>query len=204
MISELLTASIMVSWGFLHSILASNPVKKKFGVGPFDQRYRIFFNIVSIITLLCLELIISTILRPEAIQMVPLLDISIIQAQILYIILFFSGTIIVIGVLIQVNPLKLLGVIREKPGDIKLGGFYRFSRHPMYAGFLLIFLANLLISTDSVSLTKTTGYILYLIVGARFEERRLKKNFEHFEIMFTRGFFFPYRLKHFKIIFKKD
>ncbi len=204
MISELLTASFMVFWGFLHSILASNPVKKKFGVGPFDQRYRIFFNIVSIITLLCLELIISTILRPEAIQMVPFLDISIIQAQILYIVLFFSGTIIVIGVLIQVNPLKLLGVIPEKPSDIKLGGFYRFSRHPMYAGFLLILLANLLISTDSVSLTKTIGYILYLIVGARFEERRLKKNFEHFEIMFTRGFFFPYRLKHFKIIFKKD
>ncbi len=204
MISELLTASLMVSWGFLHSILASNPVKKKFRIDPFDQKYRIFFNVVSIITLFCLELTISTFLRPEAIQMVPLLDRSIIQAQILYLVLFYSGIVIVIGVVIQVNPLKLLGVIRENPDDIKLGGFYRFSRHPMYAGFLLIFLANLLNSTDSVSLTKTTGYILYIIVGARFEERRLNKNFEHYEIMFTRGFFFPYRLKHFKIIFKKD
>ncbi len=204
MISELFTASIMVSWGFLHSILASNPVKKKFRVDPFDRRYRIFFNVVSIVTLLCLELIISTFIRPEAIQMVPLLDRSIIQAQILYIALFYSGILIFIGVLIQVNPLKLLGVIRENPDDIKVGGFYRFSRHPMYAGFLLILLANLIISADSVSLTKTTGYILYVIVGALFEERRLKKNLEHYEIMFTRGFFFPYRLKHFKIIFKKD
>lgn len=204
MSSELFTASIMVSWGFLHSILASNPVKKKFRVDPFDQRYRIFFNVVSIITLICLELIISTFLRPEAIQVVPLLDRSLIQAQILYMVLFYSGIIIFIGVFIQLNPLKLLGVIRENPDDIKLGGFYRFSRHPMYAGLLIIFLANLLISADSVSLTKTIGYILYTIVGARFEERRLTKNIEKYEIMFTRGFFFPYRLKHFKIIFKKD
>ena len=194
----------MVSWGFLHSLLASNPVKEKFRVDPFDQRYRIFFNVVSIITLLCLELLISTFLRPRAIQLVPLLDRTIIQAQILYIALFYSGIIIFIGVLIQVNPLKLLGIIRENPDNIKVGGFYRFSRHPMYAGFLLILLANILILADSVSLTKTTGYILYVIVGARFEERRLKKNLEHYEIMFTRGFFFPYRLKHFKIIFKID
>lgn len=109
MISELFTACVMVSWGFLHSILASNPVKKKFRVDLFDQRYRIFFNVVSIITLLCLELIISTFLRPEAIQVVPLLDRSIIQAQILYNVLFYSGIIIFIGVVIQVNPLKLLG-----------------------------------------------------------------------------------------------
>ena len=204
MISELITASIMISWGFLHSILASNSVKKKFKVDPFDQRYRIFFNVVSIITLLSLELIISTFLRPGAIQLVPLLDRSIIQAQILYIALSYSGILIFIGVLIQINPLKLLGVIHENPADIKFGGFFRFSRHPMYAGLLLIFLANLLISADSVSVTKTTGYILYVIVGARFEERRLKKNIEQYEIMFTRGFFFPYRLKHFKIIFKKD
>ncbi|KKL77118.1 hypothetical protein LCGC14_2038090 [marine sediment metagenome] len=204
MISELFTAGIMVSWGFLHSILASNPVKKKFKVDPFNQRYRIFFNVVSIITLMYLELIISSFLRPGAIQLGPILDRSIIQAQILYTVLFYSGIIIFIGVLIQVNPLKLLGVIRENPDDIKLGGFYRFSRHPMYAGLLLIFLANLLISADSVSLTKTTGYILYIIIGARFEERRLKKNIEQYEIMFTKGFFFPYRLKHFKIIFKKD
>lgn len=204
MISELFTACVMVSWGFLHSILASNPVKKKFRVDLFNQRYRIFFNVVSIITLLCLELIISTFLRPEAIQVVPLLDRSIIQAQILYIVLFYSGIIIFIGVVIQVNPLKLLGIIRENLGDIKLGGFYRFSRHPMYAGLLLIFLSNLLISADSVSLTKTTGYILYIIIGARFEERRLVKNFEHYEIMFTRSFLLPYRFKHFKIIFKKD
>ena len=74
----------------------------------------------------------------------------------------------------------------------------------MYTGFLLIFLANLLNTVDSVSLTKTTGYILYIIVGARFEERLLIKNFVHYELMFTRDFFFPYRLKHYKIIFKKD
>jgi len=193
----------MAVWGSQHSILASDFAKKKFGVAPLDKRYRIFFNSISVLTLLIVELIISNFLNPNGIHLTPLIDISLLHIQIAYYTLQYIGIIIAIGALIQINPLKILGVIQQKPNKLIKNGFYRFSRHPMYAGFLLILLAGLLISKNSVTIIKIIGYIIYLAIGAKIEERRLKKSFKNYDIMFTRGFLFPFRKKHFKVIFRR-
>ncbi len=84
MISELLTVGLMAVWGIQHSILASDFFKKKFGVTPLDKRYRIFFNIVSVLTLIIFEFTFSNFLNPNGIHLTPLMDISLIYIQIAY------------------------------------------------------------------------------------------------------------------------
>ena len=63
---------------------------------------------------------------------------------------------------------------------------------------------SILISTNTVDLVKIISYMSYLIIGARFEEKRMKTNMEGYDIMHTRGFFFPYRAKHFQILLGRD
>ncbi|KKK43214.1 MAG: NnrU protein [Candidatus Lokiarchaeum sp. GC14_75] len=201
MISELLTVGLMAVWALQHTILASDFVKKKFVNNLLDQRYRVLYNIISILTLVLVEITIAVFFIPNGLHILPFLDKSIFLTQIFYYILYFSGLAFAIGSFIQINPLKFLGILQINPSDLKTGGFYRFSRHPMYAGFTLVLLTIFLTSTNSVNSIKVLGYITYLIVGARCEENRLKKSFEGYELIYTRGFFFPYRIRHFKIIF---
>ncbi|KKL74739.1 hypothetical protein LCGC14_2061910, partial [marine sediment metagenome] len=55
MISELLTVGLMAVWALQHTILASDFVKKKFVNNLLDQRYRVLYNIISILTLVLVE-----------------------------------------------------------------------------------------------------------------------------------------------------
>jgi len=201
MFNEFLTISVLGMWALQHSILASNLIKKKFVDNPFDQRYRILYNIISILTLVLVEFVISVFFLPNGLHIAPFFDSSLLQIQLLFYSLYFTGFVLALGSFIQVNPLKFIGILRNNPSDLQTGGFYKFSRHPMYAGFTLVLLVGFLTSTNSVNSIKVLGYISYLIIGACFEENRLKKSIEGYKIMYTRGFFFPYRIRHFKIIF---
>lgn len=49
MLGELLTLSLVSTWALQHSMLATKWVKNKVVTDPFDQRYRIGYNIISIL-----------------------------------------------------------------------------------------------------------------------------------------------------------
>jgi hypothetical protein len=66
----------------------------------------------------------------------------------------------------------------------------------MYFGALLLFIPNLFLINNMVYFIKYFGYSLYFILGAILEERRMSELFPNYDVMYSRGFLFPWRLNH--------
>ncbi len=202
--AESLTVLLFTLWGTQHSILASNRVKKRAGFDPLDQKYRIGFIVISLLSFAFLESIINIYLIPEGKFVSSIIDMSILSDLILYYILTITGWIMAIGAFIQAGPLTFSGLKGEKRAPIKFNGFYRFSRHPIYFGVMLATLALMLTVSNSVLLVKYLSFLIYFVIGAKLEERRLTNVLEGYEEMLSRPFLFPYRKEHIRILFGRE
>lgn len=162
-------------WGAIHSWLASLSTKdlfrRRFGNG-FMRLYRIGFNIFSFVSFLPI-LWLMVVMPNRVLYQAP--------APWNYIMIFgqaLAALLLLVGVL-QTDTLFFVGLRQliedEKPASLVTGGLYRFVRHPLYsAGLLFLWL------TPSMSVNSLTVYIaatLYILVGARFEERKLLREF---------------------------
>jgi protein-S-isoprenylcysteine O-methyltransferase Ste14 len=99
---------------------------------------------------------------------------------------------------------EFFGFLGLKPEDEPLNteGIYKFSRHPVYTGILLILFSPLLISLNENSLSWTLGAGGYFVLGSFPEEMRLSTNFSDYEDYKSKvGRFFPWRKKHFYSLF---
>jgi protein-S-isoprenylcysteine O-methyltransferase Ste14 len=195
MIPEILTIITVSFFGISHSFLATQYIKSKF---PISQKYyRIFYVLIATFSLLIIEFYIDLLARdPDHINFQPIIAAS---NEILLVANFLSilGILIVAGSLIQSNPFKFVGLMSENyEKDLKVAFFYRFSRHPMYFGALLLFIPNLFLINNIVYFIKYFGYSLYFVLGAILEERRMSVLFPNYDIMRSRGFLFPWRLSH--------
>lgn len=162
-------------WGALHSWLASlgveDAARRRFG-DRASRVYRLAYNIFSVVTFAPILLLVG--LLPD---------------RVLYVVpppwryLMFAGelaaVLCLILVLLQVDAASFIGLRQllqgERPPRFVTSGFYRWVRHPLYLfGLLILWLTpamtvNLLVA----DLAMTT----YLIIGARFEERKLLREF---------------------------
>lgn len=204
MLYEVTSLSLVVLWALQHSVLATNRVKSKVVTDLFDKNYRIAYNIVSILTFLGLEAFITGIIAPLGTNLTPLLNLQTTRSQLIYYSMLGIGGVLGVSALIQSNLIIFVGIRSEQSSDVKINGVYRFSRHPLYAGGILAFIALLLATTNSVEYFKLIGYIGYLVIGGRFEENRLRTTLDGYEQMFTRGYLFPFRLNHFRILFGRS
>ena len=204
MIPEIITVVLVASFGISHSIFASQAIKKRILLNP--TQYRLFFVIIGSISFLLVDFLTNIVVNePDYIVIRPLLYPTA-QVKLIITILGILGGLIVVGVLIQTNPLKFLGLQAEQLNkDLDWTKFYRFSRHPMYFGALLIFLPGLLIMNNLALFLKYFGYSSYFVLGAIIEEHRLAKTLNGYDsIMFSRGFLFPWRKKHFLAMFSNE
>lgn len=104
-------------------------------------------------------------------------DVQVFRAEgvLLYILvaLQITGAIIIIAALLPIDIMAFLG-FRRSVHDVEqfvISGIYRYLRHPMYSGVMLMLLASPLQSINSLSMTLAVA--LYFFTGSRLEERRM-------------------------------
>jgi len=168
-----LTFIAVAAYGALHSLLASNSVKRTFqrAFGQTSDRfYRLFFNLVGGLTFLPV-LAVAALDPGQTLYHLTWPWVLLTSAgQALAVILLLLG-------LLQTDSLHFLGLRQlfhpeaSEPSELVINGLYCHVRHPLYsAGLLFIWLTPVM--TTSV-LALNLGLTLYIIIGSIFEERRL-------------------------------
>lgn len=163
------------AWGAVHSFLASlvakNTVQIRAGQGPM-RLYRLGYNVFAAASFLpVLWLMVS--LPDQPLYRVPApWSFLMLAGQVL------AALLLVVGIL-ETDTLSFVGLRQivqgEKPASLVTTGLYRLVRHPLYtAGLLFLWLS------PSVSVNSFTVYLaltVYILIGARFEERKLLREF---------------------------
>lgn len=164
-------------WGGLHSLLASYAAKDAFRrlFGEQVARfYRLFYNIFAMVSFL--PALALTVLTPDRVlYLVPLP-----WAALMVIGMLLAAAVMVAGFL-QTDAWEFLGLrqaagpLEARQGKLVTGGLYRYVRHPLYtAGLAFIWLMPLM--TVNV-LVINAALTVYILVGALFEERKLRREF---------------------------
>jgi protein-S-isoprenylcysteine O-methyltransferase Ste14 len=170
---------LVIAWCFLHSALISISVTEYLHkrLGPTFRFYRLFFNVISALTL------VPVILYASSVRTEPIFRwdgyMRIIQGLLLGTasLLFFLGA-------RHYNAAQFLGFRQIREGTSKMGitdageldtsGVLSIVRHPWYlASMLLIWARPLDISAILVNAILTS----YLIVGTYLEEKKLVREF---------------------------
>jgi len=167
----------VLSYGLLHSILASPKMKSLasswFGVTT-DRVYRLAYNIIAIITLLPI-LLLPILLIDEEIYRIPFPWVILTLAiQLLAVIILLIG-IRQTGLNSFIGLSQLLLPEDTSPPRLVTGGLYRYVRHPLYtAGLVIIWLIPIM-SYNLLALI--LGLTVYIYIGIYFEERKLLVEF---------------------------
>jgi protein-S-isoprenylcysteine O-methyltransferase Ste14 len=138
-----------------------------------DRVYRLGYNVFASLSLL--PVLALAALQPDT----TLYTIRLPWSLLMYAGEFLALLTLVFG-LLQSHPLEFLGLQQlvstaSQPGGLTTTGLYRYVRHPLYsAGLVLIWLVprmsvNLLVMDLALS--------AYILIGAMFEERKLRKGF---------------------------
>ncbi len=176
----------VLSWGFLHSLLASHKAKELF-VRQFGERaaryYRLLYNLFAGISFLPI-LGIAALTPDRRLYLVPLpWSVLMVIGEVLALFALLAG-------LRQTDLGELLGFrqmtnseLNKSPGGpletvqgrLVTSGLYRYVRHPLYsAGLAFIWLLPLMtVNVLAINLALT----LYVGIGAFFEERKLRRDF---------------------------
>jgi methanethiol S-methyltransferase len=156
----------------IHSVLAMHQVKnfvQSKGISP--QRYRLFYNLVSLIALGPILILSSGIREGYVFESNKILK--------------FSGLILAgYGVVLARMAFKSydtkdflgLGPLRGED-EFRMDGLLKYVRHPLYSASILILIGYFLFDPKWSTLISVSMLILYFIIGIRFEERKLIRQF---------------------------
>jgi protein-S-isoprenylcysteine O-methyltransferase Ste14 len=89
--------------------------------------------------------------------------------------LYLAGWVQTVASSFFIDHFAMFGVRDAKPGPLGAPYLYRFVRHPIYLGFLVVFWATPRMTVGHLVLA--LGMSAYLLVGIRFEERDLVRQF---------------------------
>jgi protein-S-isoprenylcysteine O-methyltransferase Ste14 len=183
-----------VLWCILHSTLISTTVtdfaKKKLG-GSF-RFYRLFYNVVSLVTLIPLVYYSHMLREAPVFRWEGSLVIVQVFLLVVSIYLFVSGG-------KHYSWARFLGIFQVKAGSsladsstFVVSGIHRIIRHPWYlGGILIVWAQDLSVSTILINMVIS----VYFMIGAVLEERKLVIEFgeKYREYQRTVSMLFPWR-----------
>jgi len=170
-------------WGSVHSLMASLKFKdlflEWFGA-KYMRFYRLFYNAIAVLSF------------------VPVLAIAVLtSSRTLYVVPFPWSGLMVLGEILAVTGLvigflqtdawEFLGLRQlgknEGPSQLRTSGLYSYVRHPLYsAGLAFIWLFPIM--TYNI-LAFNVGLTVYILIGASFEERKMRREFGRKYIDYT-------------------
>lgn len=163
-------------YGLLHSLVASLRAKQlvREVVGSYSDRwYRLGFSIFAVITFI--PVLLLYLLLPDQV----LYDVSFPARLFMYSVQGL-GFIIFLWSLAATDLWAFVGMkqisIGSQPAEqLTTTGPYRFVRHPMYTGSLMILWFNPVMSLNLLALN--LGITAYFVIGGYFEEHKLRRQF---------------------------
>lgn len=177
-------------FGLQHSGLSALRVKGKIIDRWGKEGYSRIFSSTSVITLLIAFLSMNFwnwlyfIFQPDLIQ--PLLFISGI--------LLAVGGVVISGMASRVISVSTVADMRtDRKAELITGGIYSRIRHPLYLATVFVFSAFALIYPFPIVIVFSLCMILYTIIGAYFEERKLVIHYgeEYLDYKKSAGFILP-------------
>ena len=87
-----------------------------------------------------------------------------------------AGVLIIVSAVRTIDPLELAGIRRHPTADtLQIAGPYRFVRHPLYSGWVLLTFGAAHMTGDRLFFAGIST--LYLLIAIPFEERSLRLSF---------------------------
>lgn len=167
---------LVLSWGLLHSLLASIRVKDWFRrlIGPGAMRfYRLGYNLFSVLSFLPLPWLMA-VLPDRALYAIPFPWVLLSAAGRLLALLLLAAGVLQTGLLSFIG-LQQIFEGEQTPGRLVTGGLYRYVRHPLYmAGLIFVWLTPVMTVNLLAMIVAASAY---LVVGAYFEERKLLREY---------------------------
>lgn len=151
---------------FLHSALAGKKL-----LGWKQQKSRILFNVIAMIGFIPPLLMLASWNLPIWHEDLGLLKVP-------GIVLMLIGTLVLLRSFQSFDSSAFLGIKpEENASGLHTGGLYKYSRHPMYFGTLLLFAGAFFWRQDLLILIFSVISIAYLFIGSRNEEKKLIRQF---------------------------
>ncbi len=178
MTSSLIIIFATILYAAVHSLTASLGAKSRARqlFGPLAERwYRLVYNLFAGISFLPI-LWLMAVLPDQKLYTIPFPWVIISTLGQL------AGVVIIVLGIWQADAWSFIGIRQaltppsqaEKP-VLTIDGLYRWMRHPLYTGGLLLIWPTPVMTVNSLTLIIILS--LYLVVGATFEERRLVAEF---------------------------
>ena len=172
-----LTAIAVALWGWLHSVLAAPRAKRWFQQcmgSSFDRGYRLFYNLVAVVTLLPV-LAVTTLVPGITLYQIPAPWIFLTTTVQILALIVIGVTLLQTGASSFVGIRQLINPHQARVSQLQVTGFYRWVRHPLYTAGLVLIWLNPVMTTSTLALC--LGFTLYIIIGSRYEERALAAEF---------------------------
>lgn len=157
-----------LAFGLLHSVLSSKMVKERLGLS--DLNYRRLFNLQSLVLLLAILFYGGT-LEPAYF----LEDVKANKAIGLMFATF--GYLLFKLAFKEMSLASFLGFKIEESLELITTGIYARVRHPLYTATILIVIGFVIFTPSYTNVVHAICVLLYVMIGALFEERRLEQLF---------------------------